>query len=161
MSAVASVPSGVGGWRSRISRDDPRGGSLWGVPGKYPPGEPPGRDPWRIHAGDPWGGGIPSLGVSLREIPGGDPHGGIPGASSERIPVGIPGAIPGVISGRGSLGEPWGNPPWRVSEGDPWEGIRGGSLCWGIAGGIPGGGGWDRGQHSSWAYALSGEYIYN
>ena len=89
------------------------------------------------------GGG--SLGVSLREIPGGDPHGGIPGASSERIPVGIPGAIPGVISGRGSLGEPWGNPPWRVSEGDPWEGIRGGSLCWGIAGGIPGGGPWDRG----------------
>ena len=71
--------------------------------------------------------------------------------------MGIPWAIPGVSSRRGSLGEPWGNPPWKVSEGDPWEGIRGGYLSGGSLEGSLEGGAWDRGQHLSWAYALSDE----
>ena len=110
MSAMVSVPSGVGGGGDRMSRDDPRG-VPGGIPGKDPPGETPGRDPWRIHAGDPWGGGHPW----------GDLWGGIPGrihggSPRDYLPRGEPLGFEGWGRGLGEKGmgtkpERWGRGP--------------------------------------------------
>jgi hypothetical protein len=121
-------------------------------------------DPWERNlrvpcggsmAGPPWGSMGRSRGGPWEVISGGDHRGGSPGATSEGDHCGDHpwGNLWGGSLG-GTLGQSLLEEPLR---GDPWEGIRGGYLSGGSLEGSLEGGAWDRGQHLSWAYALSDE----